>query len=161
MSAHSDQSSLFSKELKSTLAEELDFELEARNLERCRKELTVFPWLYVPKVDWTLTSKRVLTAEWIDGCKVTDKEAIKKMNLSVADVSIGIAFQSVLHCMPLQVAQKVITAFGFQIFSTGFVHADPHPGNIFIRPLPRGKGAQVVLLDHGLYMPVEERCVCK
>jgi aarF domain-containing kinase len=49
--------------------------------------------------------------------------------------------------------------FARQIFHTGFVHADPHPGNIFIRPLPRGQDAQVVLLDHGLYMNVEERWV--
>ena len=58
--------------------------------------------------------------------------------------------------MLLQVAHKVISTFAHQLFHTGFVHADPHPGNIFIRPHPKGKGAQVVLLDHGLYMLMEE-----
>lgn len=59
----------------------------------------------------------------------------------------------------MQVAHKVISTFAYQVFHTGFVHADPHPGNIFIRPIPGGQGAQVVLLDHGLYMPLEDRYV--
>ncbi len=53
----------------------------------------------------------------------------------------------------------MISAFAHQLFHTGFVHADPHPGNIFIRPHPTCQGAQVVLLDHGLYMLMEERYV--
>lgn len=126
-------------DLHSTLAEELDFEHEGRNLERCRDDLAGLPYVYLPRVQWQLTSKRVLTAEWIDGCRVTDKKAIATMGLEVADV-----------------AHKVITAFAHQLFHSGFVHADPHPGNIFIRPLPGGgHGAQVVLLDHGLYMPLD------
>ena len=65
----------------------------------------------------------------------------------------------------LQVANKVVTMFAQQIFHTGFVHADPHPGNILVRPLPKGQGAEIVLLDHGLYMPIEKRymlmsCTC-
>ena len=39
------------------------------------------------QVHWDLTSKRVLTAEWIDGCRATDKEAISNMGLSLTDVS--------------------------------------------------------------------------
>ena len=39
---------------------------------------------------------------------------------------------------------------------TGFVHGDPHPGNVFVRSSPKGD-AEIVLLDHGLYMHVEER----
>ena len=47
-----------------------------------------------------------------------------------------------------------------QLFHTGFVHADPHPGNVLVR-LVRGR-AQVVLLDHGLYEEMEPvtRWVC-
>ena len=55
-----------------------------------------------------------------------------------------------------QVAGKVISVFSHQLFVTGFVHSDPHPGNMFVRSSPRG-GAEVVLLDHGLYMHVEEK----
>ena len=45
-----------------------------------------FTHVYVPKVHWELTSKRVLTAEWIDGCRVTDKAAILNKGLDLADV---------------------------------------------------------------------------
>ena len=44
--------------------------------------------MYVPHVHWKLTSKRVLTAEWIDGCKSSDRESIQRMGLSLADVSV-------------------------------------------------------------------------
>ena len=54
-----------------------------------------------------------------------------------------------------QVASKLIHAFSYQLFTTGFVHGDPHPGNVFIRPSRLG-GAEIVLLDHGLYTPLHE-----
>ena len=140
----------------------MDFEHEAHNLERCAHDLMHFPFVYVPKVNWKLTSKRVLTAEWIDGCKATDTAAIKRMGLSNADVrKHALYILSRVLCvyvcaMCIQVAKKVITAFSHQLFHTGFVHGDPHPGNVFIRPSPLG-GAEVVLLDHGLYMSLQER----
>ena len=45
------------QELKDTLAEELDFEHEGHNLEQCAQDLRHLPYVYVPKVDWELTSK--------------------------------------------------------------------------------------------------------
>lgn len=80
---------LSSKDIRSTLAEELDFEHEGCNLERCRRDLSNLPYVYLPQVEWGLTSKRVLTAEWIDGCRVTDKTAIAAMGLDVTDVRAG------------------------------------------------------------------------
>ena len=52
-------------------------------------------------------------------------------------------------------SHKVISTFSHQLFVTGFVHGDPHPGNVFVRPSPQGD-AEIVLLDHGLYITVEE-----
>ena len=66
--------------------QELDFENEARNMERCRRDLSSLPWLHVPHVETSLSSRRVLTAEWIDGCRVTDKPTLEKMGLDKADV---------------------------------------------------------------------------
>ena len=57
-----------------------------------------------------------------------------------------------------QVSKKIITVFSHQIFHSGFVHADPHPGNVLIRQSPLG-GAEVVLLDHGLYNSLTEKYV--
>ncbi|XP_038581129.1 uncharacterized aarF domain-containing protein kinase 5 isoform X3 [Micropterus salmoides] len=100
------------KDLKGTLAQELDFENEARNSERCAEELKHFPFVVVPKVFWEQTSKRVLTAEFCNGCKINNVEEIKRQGLSLKDT-----------------ADKLIRTFAEQIFYTGFIHADPHPGN--------------------------------
>ncbi|CAG05996.1 unnamed protein product, partial [Tetraodon nigroviridis] len=144
------------KDLKETLAQELDFENEARNSERCAEELKHLSFVSVPKVFWEQTSKvrllthrcvfcpswlnlcvsvpqRVLTAEFCDGCKINNLEEIKRQGLSLKDT-----------------ADKLIRTFAEQIFYTGFIHADPHPGNVLVR---RGcdNSAELVLLDHGLY----------
>ncbi|XP_051925891.1 uncharacterized aarF domain-containing protein kinase 5 [Hippocampus zosterae] len=121
------------QDLKGTLAQELDFENEARNSERCANDLKHFKFIVVPKVFWEQTSKRVLTAEFCNGCKVNNVEELKKQGLSLKDT-----------------ADKLIRAFAEQIFYTGFIHADPHPGNVLVRRGPDNK-VELVLLDHGLY----------
>ncbi|XP_041867880.1 uncharacterized aarF domain-containing protein kinase 5 isoform X2 [Melanotaenia boesemani] len=121
------------KDLKGTLAQELDFENEARNSERCAEELKHFKFIVIPKVFWEQTSKRVLTAEFCHGCKINNVEEIKRQGISLKDT-----------------ADKLIRTFAEQIFYTGFIHADPHPGNVLVRRGP-DKKAELVLLDHGLY----------
>nr|XP_028708959.1 uncharacterized aarF domain-containing protein kinase 5 isoform X3 [Macaca mulatta]XP_028708960.1 uncharacterized aarF domain-containing protein kinase 5 isoform X3 [Macaca mulatta] len=127
------------QDLKGTLAQELDFENEGRNAERCAQELAHFPYIVVPRVHWDKSSKRVLTADFCAGCKVNDVEAIRSQGLAVKDI-----------------AEKLIKAFAEQIFYTGFIHSDPHPGNVLVRKGPDGK-AELVLLDHGLYQFLEEK----
>ncbi|XP_029298308.1 putative aarF domain-containing protein kinase 5 isoform X2 [Cottoperca gobio] len=134
------------KDLKGTLAQELDFENEAKNSERCAEELKHLSFVVVPKVFWEQTSKRVLTAEFCNGCKVNNVEEIKRRGLSLKDT-----------------AEKLIRTFAEQIFYTGFIHADPHPGNVLVRRGPDNK-AELVLLDHGLYEYLEQRdrvALCK
>ncbi|XP_043227436.1 uncharacterized aarF domain-containing protein kinase 5-like isoform X1 [Amphibalanus amphitrite] len=126
------------KDLKKTLAEELDFIHEGKNAERCASDLAHFSFVHVPKVHWDKTSLRVLTAEFIDGVKISDLEGIEQLGLDVADVDT-----------------KLIRSFAEQIFHSGFVHADPHPGNILVRRGADGR-AQLVLLDHGLYQRLPE-----
>jgi aarF domain-containing kinase len=58
-----------------------------------------------------------------------------------------------------KVAKKISETFIYMIFEEGFVHSDPHPGNIFVRPMtmPDGtKDVQVVLLDHGIYTELNQ-----
>ncbi|XP_066571954.1 putative aarF domain-containing protein kinase 5 [Amia ocellicauda] len=121
------------KDLKGTLAQELDFENEGRNSERCAQDLKHFNFIVIPKVYWDMTSKRVLTADYCEGCKINNVEGIKSQGLSLKDT-----------------ADKLIRTFAEQIFYTGFIHADPHPGNVLVRRGP-DKKAELVLLDHGLY----------
>lgn len=126
------------RDLRSNLEQELDFIHEGHNAERCAKELKKFNFIRVPKVDWDLTTKvcsyfiyissgntrfllnklplftlqRILTTEWIDGYKISDMDNIRKDKFDLADID-----------------RKLFQIFSEQIFNTGFVHADPHPGN--------------------------------
>ncbi|XP_072911224.1 uncharacterized aarF domain-containing protein kinase 5 isoform X3 [Hemitrygon akajei] len=100
------------QDLKGTLAQELDFENEGRNAERCARDLSHFKFIIIPKVYWEHTSKRILTADYCEGCKVTSTDEIKQQGLTVKDV-----------------ADKLVRTFAEQLFYTGFIHADPHPGN--------------------------------
>eukprot|EP00112_Aurelia_sp_Birch-Aquarium-sp1_P022056 Seg6092.2 transcript_id=Seg6092.2/GoldUCD/mRNA.D3Y31 product="putative aarF domain-containing protein kinase 5" protein_id=Seg6092.2/GoldUCD/D3Y31 len=119
-------------EMKGKLAKELDFENEGRNGQQCYEELAHLKFVYVPKIFAKYSSKRVLTAEFIDGCKVNDKASLWSMGLNLADVD-----------------RKLIIAFGEQVFISGFLHADPHPANVLVRKV--NNEAQIVILDHGLY----------
>lgn len=72
--------------------------------------------------------------EWVDGVKINDVDGIKSQGFDLD-----------------KVARTLIDLLSEQIFIHGFIHSDPHPGNILVRPNPTSKGPQVVLLDHGLY----------
>lgn len=101
------------EEFSATLREELDFEHEGRNAERFaelnREEALVF----VPKVFWETTSRRVLTMEHSPGHRMLDGQA-------------GIVQPAV--------AQTLMRLFLTQVFEHGVFHADPHPGNLFLLP---------------------------
>ena len=95
------------------------------------------PNIAVPKVYNNLTNERVLTMSFERGIPATH---VKEMHAQGID---------------LKKAAKIISeAFSFMIYEKGFVHSDPHPGNIFVRPITKSDGTkdlQIVLLDHGIY----------
>lgn len=127
------------RDLRRSLEMELDFVHEADNADHCAKDLQHLDYIYIPKVYRELTGKRVLTAEFInDACKISDVESLRKKKINLKDVD-----------------RKLFKVFAYQIFTTGFVHADPHPGNVFVRKGRSGK-AELVLLDHGLYETIPE-----
>ena len=121
------------RDLQNSLKMELDFINEGQNSEHAAMDLAKFKFVYIPKVLWEYTNKRVLTTEFINGYKISDMESLKKEKINLADLD-----------------SKLFRTFGEQIFRTGFVHADPHPGNVFVRKNKSGK-VELVLLDHGLY----------
>ncbi|XP_069771202.1 uncharacterized aarF domain-containing protein kinase 5 isoform X7 [Narcine bancroftii] len=99
-----------------------------------------------PKFAFSWVLQRILTADYCEGCKITNVDEIEQQGLSVKDV-----------------ADKLVRTFAEQIFYTGFIHADPHPGNVLVRKGTDGK-AELVLLDHGLYesLNVKDRVsLCK
>ncbi|XP_030570803.1 uncharacterized aarF domain-containing protein kinase 5 isoform X2 [Drosophila novamexicana] len=121
-------------DLRKNLVHELNFVQEGKNAERCARDLQKLSYVRVPKVFWGHTKTRVLTLEWMDGLKISNMEGIKRLGLRLIDID-----------------HKLFKVFAEQIFHTGFVHADPHPGNIFVRKSATGGDADIILLDHGLY----------
>lgn len=102
-------------DLHETLRQELDFEREGRNADRLRASVGKDPGVRVPRVEWAVTTRRVLVTEFLDGAKVTDEEALGKLGVSRA-----------------KAARELGEAMMRQIFVTGIFHGDPHPGNILV-----------------------------
>jgi aarF domain-containing kinase len=112
--------------------------------------------VYIPQVYEKYTTKKVMTAEWIDGVRMTDRNGVKHLMGERTDIlpedSAANRFPSLKGGIP-SVLKTMVELFSAQIFEWGWVHCDPHPGNMIVRPHPTIKGApQLVLLDHGLYV---------
>jgi len=124
-----------SEEIYDAIQRELDFVQEGKQALLARKNFMHRDDVYIPDVILPLTSTRILTLEYINGFKINNSEAIKAHSFSKKEI-----------------ASILFDAIAEQTFIHGFLHADPHPGNIFIRPRPSNpKLPQIVLLDHGLY----------
>ncbi|XP_024528340.1 uncharacterized protein LOC9630964 [Selaginella moellendorffii] len=117
-------------EMVAHMLEETDYLNEAKNTERFAslygiehpdeglltgKRRSKKGLVKVPKIFWRYTTKGVLTMEWIDGIKLTDREKLEKLNLDVQDL----------------VDQGVFCSLR-QLLEDGFFHADPHPGNLVV-----------------------------
>ena len=116
------------------LQKELDFVVEANNSIECAEALSNLKYLNVPKVYKDLSSKRILTMEFADGISLVNTDQV-----------IAVGFN------PKDIMTKVIEIFSEQIFRTGFIHSDPHPGNIMVRKNEATNDTEIVLIDHGLY----------
>ena len=92
----------------------------------------------LPKNYPHLTTKQVLTAEWINGIPLTNKQTLLDQNY---DLTL--------------IMKQYIKLFGRQIFEYGFIHSDPHPGNLLVRFDSKNK-QQLVLIDHGLYITLSD-----
>uniref|UniRef100_T1H5S2 ABC1 atypical kinase-like domain-containing protein n=1 Tax=Megaselia scalaris TaxID=36166 RepID=T1H5S2_MEGSC len=122
-------------ETKLNLPIELDFLHEGKNCEKIaemfKKE---YKWLKVPKIYWEHSTSRVLVMEYLEGGHVTDVDYLKDNKID-----------------PFEVSNKIGQLYSDMIFVKGFVHSDPHPGNILVKKNPETGKADIILLDHGLY----------
>jgi len=100
-------------ELGKRVFEEMDYINEAENAEKFRDMHKTNNKIAVPKIYNDLTSRRVLTMEWIEGTKLTNLDDVKKLGID-PDEMIEIGVQCSLE----------------QLLEHGFFHADPHPGNL-------------------------------
>lgn len=90
-------------------------------------------WLKIPKIFWEMSTDRVLIMEYLEGGQVNDLDYIQANKIDPYDVS-----------------NKLGILYANMIFLNGYVHSDPHPGNILVHKNKSGN-TDIVLLDHGLY----------
>ena len=108
------------EEFAHTLWLELDYQAEAANAERFAQIHADNPRIYIPNVYHQHSTGRVVVLEDVSSLKVADMAGLRQAGVD-----------------PQAVADSLLEAYYKQIFEAEFFHADPHPGNIFVRPLPR------------------------
>jgi len=124
------------EEFALTSLEEIDYLHEAANAERFAADFADDDRVSVPGVVWERTTRRVLTLEDVTAIKITDVEALLAAGIDPADVAP--VFAEVMFD---------------QLFTNGFFHADPHPGNIFVTPAAEGAGRRawkLTFIDFGM-----------
>lgn len=114
---------------------ELDLRREAASASELAEAMKGYEGYCVPSVDWDRTNGRVMTIEWIDGIKISDRAAL---------IAAG-------HDLPA-LARRLVLAFLTQAISAGFFHADMHQGNLFVR----GDGT-IVAIDFGIMGRIDRR----
>jgi len=117
---------------------ELDFTVEGQTAERLRQQGG--PFADAPCIYWGLTTSRVLTMEFVDGHPLSQiielVESGREAELAI--LAPGLDLQ--------QAVRNIARASMRQLFVTGFFHADPHPGNIFLR-----NDGTAVFVDFGIF----------
>ena len=114
--------------LRASLLRELDFKLEANNLITFSENLREFDRLVIPDPVEAFCTSRVLTMEYISGKKITELSPLRLMEIDGPGL-----------------ARELFRAYLKQILLDGFIHADPHPGNVFLTD-----DDQIALLDLGM-----------
>jgi predicted unusual protein kinase regulating ubiquinone biosynthesis (AarF/ABC1/UbiB family) len=147
------------REFRTVTRRELDLAAEGRSAERFARAFAADRRVHVPRVFWEWSARNTLTLEDVGYLKISGLAAIDQAGIDRS-----------------QVARQIYQIYMRQIFDHQFVHADPHPGNLFIRPLPlsgeaplgpgdpvppaaagRGRPFQIVFVDFGMVAEVPER----
>ncbi len=130
-------------ELETTVHQEIDYLSEGKNAETFGTNFKSRKRIHVPRVVWSRTTQRVLTLENVYAIKITDYDAI-----SVSGIDRG------------AVAKVLFSTYLKQIFEDGFFHADPHPGNLFVTPIPATEDTRaswrLTFVDFGMVGNVPE-----
>lgn len=123
------------RQFQRSLADELDYRREARNLVKLRELTADYDLLVVPEPVMTHTTSRVLTMDRVEGTKVTDVGPLGLMDYDTAEI-----------------ADQLFKAYLQMILDDGFLHADPHPGNLMLTD-----DGRLALLDLGMVAVVPPR----
>ncbi|CAD5190359.1 unnamed protein product [Musa acuminata subsp. malaccensis] len=142
---------LYADELGKGLVGELDYTREAANATEFMEVHSQYSFMLVPKVFMKLTSKRVLTMEWLNGKNpnellVQSKELVQEngqyLEMQTLDTKVQL----------LDLVKKGVDATLIQLLDTGLLHADPHPGNLCYTP-----DGHIGFLDFGLLCRMEKK----
>lgn len=115
-------------ELEKSTNKEVNFLYEARNIEIFARNFKDDDRIFIPRVFWEYTTRRMLTMERIEGIKITDTEKLR--NLGIDPVKICETGGEIVFQM---------------VFEHGFFHADPHPGNLFVT-----RDGRIAPVDYGM-----------
>ncbi len=130
------------EEFAQTSHEEIDYLHEASSAVRFAENVADDPRVAAPEVVWERSTRRVLTLEDVTAIKINDIAALHDSGID-----------------PAEVAQVFAEVMLDQVFTHSFVHADPHPGNIFVTPLPEatdGPKWRLTFIDFGMMAEVPE-----
>ena len=114
---------------------ELDLQREAASASELRDNMVAEPGFHVPEIDWRRTARRVMTLEWLDGIKLSDRERLIEAGHD-----------------PRALAGILVRAFLRQAVIDGYFHADLHQGNLFA--LPDGR---IAAIDFGIMGRIDRR----
>lgn len=123
--------------------QELDFRIEGRTAERVRSD--ALPFEVVPRVHWQLTTRRMLTMDFVAGLSVSRVDELYKeggieaVHRRLPDLDLHESLRRMTH------------ASLHQLFIAGFFHGDPHPGNVFFR-----NDNLVAFVDFGIFGALTE-----
>ncbi len=118
---------------------------EASNADKCRKLFAdkKDTRVYIPKVYHEFTKERVLTMSFEEGIPVSHVREMHDKGINLKKLS-----------------RIISESFIYMIYEKGFVHSDPHPGNMFVRkkknPKNKSDDIELVILDHGIYTDLPE-----
>jgi ubiquinone biosynthesis protein len=121
-------------EFRRVLLHELDFAREQRNMERFRREFNGNPAVRIPRSFPDFCTGRVLTMERLSGVRLVDRQGLQESQIDLDEV-----------------AKSGADLFLEMIFTNGFYHADPHPGNFVLL-----EGGVIGLLDYGMVGLIDE-----
>ncbi len=126
------------EEFAATSLQEINYFNEAANLERFSNQFASDARVSAPEVVWERSSSKVLTLSDVTAIKISDVQALQAAEID-----------------PNQVAAELARVTFEQIFTHGFFHADPHPGNIFVRPTGSGNFV-LTFIDFGMMGEIDD-----
>lgn len=118
-----------------TLRNELDYRREGQNADRFRHNFRGDAGAHIPRVYWEFSTSRVLTIERVNGIKIVEVSALEEAGIDRKAL-----------------AENAVRLMLREVFEFGFFHADPHPGNFFVRP-----DGYIALIDFGMVGRLNDR----